>query len=634
MINKELNIININDLLDKIFLVGGFRIYKGQYKWIMGIQPERSEKLYNVRFSPLKESCRDGSVTPGTLPDFVLLHEYSNKGYKKVHLFKCLSYSVVDEREMQTLGYPSPKGSYILYKLGEEYCAQDFNITDINKYAKIKYPFLKNSNNPRDYEAPYTLTGEEIRKALCADYTQSRKIKDVTMVDLFAGLGGFHLALKNLGKEYGFNINCVFASELKEDLRHLYEKNYGIRYEDINSDITLLDSEETIRKNVPEHTILCGGFPCQPFSKAGKQEGFNDKERGVLFNYIADIIKVRRPKYIFLENVSNLETHDECRTWQFISAKLSNPENEGGLNYDIAHIVLSPHEYGYPQHRKRIYIVGIDRNVGNLHGFTFPIKPENALCNIQTILEDNPTNVRPVLERHLDHVRVWQEFLDKCRENKSVFPHAPIWAMEFGANYDYENLAPAYQTVEQLRGKRGHLGKIIKGNTVDECLSQIPNYAQTGKDEKFPDWKIKFIKENRRFYEENKNWLKDWVKKLEGWDNSFMKLEWNCPKEGNMRIDEHIVQFRPSGIRVKQNNYSPALTFVSSQVPILMWMPYEKEDGTKGKGRFMTVKEAARVQGMGELSFEGLAKARIYEALGNAVDVEIIKMIAKQLFIR
>ena len=325
--------------------------------------------------------------------------------------------------------------------------------------------------------------------------------KKFTFIDLFAGLGGFHLALNNLG------CKCVFASELKEDLRKLYIENFpemeGTTKTGLNKiegDITKIDLDK-----IPPHDILCGGFPCQPFSQAGKQQGFDDEAgRGELFNYIVKIIRIHRPKYIFLENVSNLENHDNGRTWKIIQEKLSNTEEDGGLNYDICKKIISPHEYGFPQHRKRIYIVGVDRSIGSIADFKFP-DPDNKVCNINDIIETNPpTDATPIKDTHRKYIQVWQTFLDLCCEHKAKLPHAPIWAMEFGATYDYKEKAPAFQSVEELTKFKGKLGKKIKGYSVEECIKCLPNYAQTNKSEVFPPWKIKFITENRKFYEENK----------------------------------------------------------------------------------------------------------------------------------
>jgi DNA (cytosine-5)-methyltransferase 1 len=112
-------------------------------------------------------------------------------------------------------------------------------------------------------------------------------------IDLFAGLGGFHLALADLGHK------CVFASELYEEQRELFEKNHQTK---IQEDINDVD-----KNSIPPHDILCAGFPCQPFSKAGAQLGLNDPNNGNLFYKIMEIINQHEPEFVFLENVSNLK---------------------------------------------------------------------------------------------------------------------------------------------------------------------------------------------------------------------------------------------------------------------------------------------------------------------------------------
>ena len=624
-VHNDLLPFDINEHLNSIFLIGGYR--KGQAKWIFGRKPKRGFYLYNTRFAIEEKCCRNGSMGTGELPDFIVLYDYSDN--KKVRMFECLEYYIKTFKEMMEMEY-SPntrtkkEQSYIVYKLGREFDSSNLNIDSIINYAHQKYPAYR----PSKEAAPVIVTGNDLLRTYRGELPLPENLQDLRMVDLFAGLGGFHHALNKLGQEIGFNVECVFASELQEDLRHLYEKNYHIDPQCINADIKQLSTDQIILERVPHHDILCGGFPCQPFSKAGKQQGFDDEEgRGVLFNYIADIIRVHRPRLIFLENVSNLETHDEGKTWRTIKERL-----EQELNYDIKSIIISPHEYGYPQYRKRIYIVGIDRDEGNLDDFKFPIKPIKATCNIHEILEnDKPTHPQPLKEIQRHYIDVWQQFLDLCCEHHAKLPAAPIWAMEFGADYDFEDIAPAFQRPANLRGKHGKLGILIEGDTKAKCISLLPNYAQTNKNETFPDWKKKFIRENRKFYEANREWLDIWKQQIVGWENSFMKFEWNCDETDHMTIDDKILQFRPSGLRVKRPTYSPALTFMSSQVPVFPGATYIDENGNEVHGRFMTMVEAARIQGMGDLSFGDLPKARIYEALGNAVDVEIVKIIAKDL---
>jgi len=175
-------------------------------------------------------------------------------------------------------------------------------------------------------------------------------------IDLFAGIGGFHLALSRLGHE------CVFASEIKPRLRKIYKQNFPNT--PIEGDITKIEVED-----IPSHDILCGGFPCQPFSFAGKKLGFEDeKGRGNLFLEICRVLEYHKPIYIFLENVSALPGHDDGRTWKVIQQKLDE------LGYDIKSKVISPHEFGIPQHRPRFYIVGKrrDADIICLDRFKFP----------------------------------------------------------------------------------------------------------------------------------------------------------------------------------------------------------------------------------------------------------------------
>ena len=447
--------------------------------------------------------------------------------------------------------------------------------------------------------------------------------KKYKFIDLFAGLGGFHFALKELGHE------CVFASELREDLRKLYQINFpGTR---IEGDITKIKPE-----NIPAHDILCAGFPCQPFSQAGKRQGFNDeKDRGNLFTYICRILEYHHPQYVILENVSNLKGHDGGNTWNTIWQMLDD------LNYEVAEpAILSPHQWGIPQHRRRIYIVCRYKSCGNLDYFKFPNPPERWDSSIRQIIDESDPDYIKIKSETRQQLAIWQEFIDMTIEHNQKIPRFPIWAMEFGANYDYQEIAPSYQSIKQLKGKKGHLGKKIKGKTKEECISCLPNYARTNKDKKFPKWKISYIRQNREFYIKNKIWLDSWIKKVKNYENSHLKLEWNCGDDATTILEDKIIQFRASGIRVKLPTFSPALNLVGTQIPIFPWVKLPAETlqpGEPDHGRYMTRWEAAKLQGMKKLRFEdetfALSVPRSFEALGNAVNVTIVKHIAKNLII-
>ena len=440
-----------------------------------------------------------------------------------------------------------------------------------------------------------------------------KKKKRFDFIDLFAGLGGFHLAMKSLGG------NCVFASELKEDLRKLYEINFpGCP---IKGDITEIEPED-----IPPHDVLCAGFPCQPFSQAGKRKGFKDKGRGNLFYSICKIVERHRPRYIFLENVANLKGHDNGKTWRTIKSELEE------LNYKVAEPqILSPHQFGTPQHRKRIYIVCENKDYGELENFEFP-KPTNSKCCIKGIINPDDPDFIPIKENTRNQLETWQEFIDLCSEHNEQIPSFPIWAMEFGANYEFKTLAPAYQGIDKLLNHRGQFGKLITLNNIDSDLSILPKYARTANSKIFPSWKIRYIEQNRMFYERNKSWLNGWLKKIANYENSHMKMEWNCGQNAKKTLSDKIIQFRASGIRVKLPTFSPALNLCGTQIPIIPWV---KLPGSKQKGRYLTRREAAVLQGMKKLKFGNrkfkLSTTRSFEALGNAVNVDVVRRIAEKM---
>lgn len=438
--------------------------------------------------------------------------------------------------------------------------------------------------------------------------------KELKFIDLFAGLGGFHLALHKLG------CKCVFASEIQPDLQHLYKKNFSI---DCAGNINEID----IAKDIPSHDILCAGFPCQPFSQAGKQQGFNDKqERGNLFYKIMEILDYHKPEYVFLENVPNLKSHDNGNTYKVIYELLSKL-------YDVKDDILSPHYFGIPQHRTRIYIVGRLHSLGGLKDFHFPEHIYHTECNINDIVIPNDTDYMSLKDITRKHIQAWQNFLDLLVKHNTQIPSFPIWAMEFGATYDYNGLAPYYQQCRQLKDKRGKFGELIEGNSKDDYLQCLPIYAQTNKTEKnrqFPEWKKMFIKWNRDFYGKNKAWIDDWIDEIKqtGFENSHQKFEWNCGYEDNPTLYNKIIQFRPSGIRVKRPTYSPALVLTTTQIPIFPWIITPNGD----RGRYMTRKEAAKLQCMEDLKEYPDTIARAFRAFGNAVNVEVVYRIAEQLF--
>jgi DNA (cytosine-5)-methyltransferase 1 len=419
-------------------------------------------------------------------------------------------------------------------------------------------------------------------------------------IDLFAGLGGFHLALRDLGHK------CVFASEIDETLRDLYESNFGIRPA---GDIRLVDVSE-----IPAHDILCAGFPCQPFSKAGAQNGLTDPELGVLYKEILKVIRHHHPRYLILENVPNFEKHNKGKTWRYIASLL---RKEG---YDPKFNKLSPNDFGIPQIRERIYIVG---STESLDGFQWPQpKGTDESMSIDSFLEQNPKDARVLPDQVKQCLAVWQEFLDKVPKNEKI-PH-PLWSMEFGATYPYEITTPSRMSMAELKKYRGSHGKLLKGVEDRERIFELlPSHARRDQ-EKFPDWKVEYIRKNREFYKRHKDWLSKWIPRIMAFPSSLQKLEWNCQSEKDREISKYIIQMRPSGVRVKRRTTAPSLiAMTATQVPIIPW-----------ENRYMTPAECQRLQSMdGENGLKNLPESdnKAYEALGSAINVKVAKLVAKAL---
>lgn len=446
-------------------------------------------------------------------------------------------------------------------------------------------------------------------------------------VDLFAGLGGFHLALSRLGHE------CVFASEIKPKLQKLYRQNFpGVH---IEGDITKVDV-----RSIPQHDILCGGFPCQPFSFSGKKQGFEDEQgRGNLFDEICRVLSYHHPKYIFLENVSALPGHDGGRTWSIIKQKLKH------LGYDIDGRVFSPHEFGVPQHRPRFYIVGMLRDENGRSGmrkFHFPQPDEKLVCDVRTLVDpldnDSLQPVRRALHPVFD---AWQEFVYNVTERDGYMPSHCIFTMEFGADYEFEDTPPAFQTVERLRGRRGEYGKVLQGDTIEELVEGLPFYMQKMKyEDTYPEFKKVLIRQNRALYERHKDWIDPWMKKIMEYPRTQRMLEWSTNQDWNFK--NHVIQLRPSGIRVRSLNYVPTITLCTTSTPILPWVGYPPNGAVDKKnrpyvpddfrwGRYISHSEAAKLQSMQELEYTGLSRLQKFQALGNAVNVDVVELIARRL---
>jgi DNA (cytosine-5)-methyltransferase 1 len=392
----------------------------------------------------------------------------------------------------------------------------------------------------------------------------SNEIEDkFTFIDLFCGIGGFHQALKNI------NGKCVFASDIDQDCKQIYEKNYGLKPD---GDITKVDIEK-----IPPFDILCGGFPCQPFSKAGFQKGFQD-DRGNLFFTICKIIKHHGPKYILLENVRNLSSHDDGNTWKVI---YENIDNLGYYTYKMPTILNVLH-FNIPQNRERVIIMCKRKDLGDLS--ILPVISTTPKKYLMTSLKDfiyekdQEENNKYIIDGKLKDVeKIWDHFIKIVISNQIDMPKFPIWTDWWDNNFEQND----------------------------------PFYI------KYTGW----IDKNREFYNNNKYVLKEWLissRKNTHWLGAVRKFEWQA---GDLLINDGMDKLlwtaRGSGIRVKRCDYIPTLVAMS-MIPV-----YGPES------RKLSPKELLRLQSFPH-TFQFNEK-KIYKQLGNSVNVKMIEQCAKFL---
>jgi DNA (cytosine-5)-methyltransferase 1 len=601
------------------------------------------------------------------------------------------------------------------------------------------------------------------------------ELRQIRFVDLCAGLGGFHRGLSEVTKEAAdqlrnpISFTCVAASELENDLRECYVANFpeiGETYRKLHSESCLFeigkvknpaaahflralpefdelgqlvkihgdmtcfldDSETGLRKTkrgkplLPEHDLLCAGFPCQPFSKSGAQRGLDDT-RGTVFHTIATIIREMKPAFLLLENVGNFAKHDGGNTWARVRRIL-----EVDLGYDIVateHVgvgdssgLISPHHLGYPHHRERFFIVGqrkspirsdskivrellqepltkqrtfpfvrTDVSLSSEIGKALDAKARSTLKEIVSSEKSKADTVRLTSSQvTFDRVRCinhWAELLGQLEKLdtrgaiptwKRTMPSFPIWGYELDPWHwypIYENPRATAANLEKLEQEKKHLfnsarkrilettaravdikdyapagerawfSKAFNPSRTADWIQTWPGYA--GKRDVWPRWKQRYIEQNREWAIDlwssvDPHWLRKWLDTLYQVIRvpSYQKLEWNCKGE-ELHIWKHILQFRPSGLRVKRLAHVPALVaMTTTQIPIVPRININESlaGSVPGAlGRHLIVSEALQLQGFPSNWEPPLNRERAFACLGNAVHVGVVAEVAGNWFL-
>ena len=407
--------------------------------------------------------------------------------------------------------------------------------------------------------------------------------KTMKFVDLCCGIGGFHYALSNIGYE------CVMACDINEHCRFNYELNHKLK--------PLGDLTKIVIENIPKFDILCAGFPCQPFSKAGERKGFEDK-RGNIFFDICKIIKYHYPKYIILENVRNLSTHDKGNTWKVIRNTLDK------LNYFTYEepVILNTLYFGVPQSRERVVIMCKRKDLGNLPKLPKLSKDNKKESNLINIIEDNVDEKYNISNKIKETEIVWENFLNICNQNNISIPKFPIWTDWWDSN-----------------------GNNTSVSKFDKKLSNVENEKLIkDKQNKFYIKYKKCIDKNREFYKKYYSFLNPWLvnsRKYKLWIGAVRKMEWQTGTD-NLNMKEVLWSPRGSGVRIKKINYTPTLVAMASMIPI--YGP---------KSRYLTPRECARLQSFPESYILDTDDKRSYSQFGNAVNVKMIEKCARFLIL-
>lgn len=417
------------------------------------------------------------------------------------------------------------------------------------------------------------------------------KTTTIRFIDLFAGIGGIRKGFEQACKDKGLRTECVFTSEIKPYAVDVLRQNHP--GEEICGDITKIDASE-----IPAFDFLLAGFPCQAFSAAGKRLGFEDT-RGTLFFDVARILKEKRPWGFILENVEGLVNHDKEKPSDKIGKTLTVIlQTLDDLGYKVAWRVLNAKDFGVPQERKRIYIIGTLRKMPKLENF--PIK---SAC-LGDILENGlPTSKHSFVKLLLSHYSINELYGKSIKDKRGGDNNIHSWDIDYkGVITDEEKRLMNVMLKERRKKKWAEEFGIAWMDGMPLTLTQIRTFCDA----------------------EN---LEDMLKDLEG--KGYLKLEHPKKKVGNKRIQDETL---PLGYNIVAGKMSFEVNKVldpKAVTPTLVAMDMQHLYVADGDGlRKLTLREGLRLFGYPDDYKFNVSMSDGFDLLGNTVVVPVIKAVA------
>ena len=411
---------------------------------------------------------------------------------------------------------------------------------------QMLYDIENNSSDAKNTNEIVDTSSSQVINETIDDNIVKQPIGNLKFIDLFCGVGGFHQALKSLGGE------CVLACDIDKKCREVYKLNYGIE--------PVSNVKEIDETKLPQFDVLCAGFPCQPFSNGGKKKSFDD-DRGLLFDEIIRIATFNKPKFMFLENVKHILKVSNGEVFKYIQEKIKS------IGYTLQIFHMSPHNYGIPQQRERIFFVCVRNDLYNDKAIELYSKNLNMKCS--DIIEENPDSKYQINEEIKQVLDAWDELIKQFKQGEVISPTILI--------HD------AYRTYTEEEFKL------------------------------LPIWKQDYMTKNKPLLSKYKSIVDEWYfkyKDILSKREIYGKLEWQTgPIQEDDSIYNHFIQFRQSGIRVKKNKFFPTLVAIA-QIPI-----YGKYK------RYITPRECARLQSFPETFILDKNDKVVYKQMGNSVNV-------------